>query len=163
KNAVAPAIQPASGAPEIWSEARIALPCAPGAENAVLDDFSRLCRIPLARLDAPRSGPLGTAVWAWLAANPVDAPSRPGLGEHPESCPPSRSSSRPNATNAPGPAGAARIERHANVAWRVLDGTAVLVSPSSPTVQTLNSVGTRVWELADGRTVDEIVEAVVKE
>ena len=50
-----------------------------------------------------------------------------------------------------------------NVAWRVLDGTAVLVVPSSPSVQTLNPVGTAVWALSDGRSVAAIVDAIVNE
>jgi hypothetical protein len=56
-----------------------------------------------------------------------------------------------------------RVARAPNVAWRVLDGAAVLVAPSSPTVQTLNPVGTLVWTLADGRTVPEIVDAVMND
>jgi hypothetical protein len=55
------------------------------------------------------------------------------------------------------------VQRAEGVAWRVLDGRAVLVAPSSPNIQTLNAVGTLVWQLADGRTQDAIVDAVVNE
>jgi hypothetical protein len=39
----------------------------------------------------------------------------------------------------------------------------VLVAPSSPSIQTLNEVGTLIWQLADGRPIAEIVDAVVNE
>jgi hypothetical protein len=55
------------------------------------------------------------------------------------------------------------VARAPNVAWRVFDGAAVLVAPASPTIQTLNPVGTRVWELADGRTASAIVQSIVSE
>lgn len=55
------------------------------------------------------------------------------------------------------------MRRAQNVAWRVIDGTAVLVVPGSPTILTLNEVGTKVWELADGRPESEIVAAIVNE
>ena len=57
----------------------------------------------------------------------------------------------------------ARVARAPNVAWRILSGAAVLVVPSSPTVQTLNPVGTAVWELSDGRSIVDIVDAIVNE
>lgn len=57
----------------------------------------------------------------------------------------------------------ARVERARGVAWRVLEGRAVLVAPSSPNIHTLNDVGTLVWQLADGRDVAAIVVAVVNE
>lgn len=59
--------------------------------------------------------------------------------------------------------GGARVTRAANVAWRIVDGAAVLVSPSSAVIQTLNPVGTRVWELADGRSLEEIAEQIMNE
>ncbi len=37
------------------------------------------------------------------------------------------------------------------VAYRVLDGSAVLVNPDDSTLYTLNPVATRIWELADGQ------------
>ena len=40
---------------------------------------------------------------------------------------------------------------HPQVAARVVDGSAVIVLADSGTVTVLNEVGTRVWELIDGR------------
>ncbi|MBI5379369.1 MAG: PqqD family protein [Nitrospirae bacterium] len=37
------------------------------------------------------------------------------------------------------------------VAYRVLDGSAVLINPDDSTLYTLNPVATRIWELADGQ------------
>ncbi len=37
------------------------------------------------------------------------------------------------------------------VAYRVLDGSAVLVNPDDSTLYTLNPVATRIWEMADGQ------------
>jgi hypothetical protein len=45
-----------------------------------------------------------------------------------------------------------------------VDGEAVLVDPDRNVVRMLNTVGSRIWELADGtRTVDEIAEALTEE
>ncbi len=53
---------------------------------------------------------------------------------------------------------------HPQVASRVVDGTAVIVLADSGEVSMLNSVGTRVWELVDGkRSVREIANAIVNE
>jgi hypothetical protein len=37
-------------------------------------------------------------------------------------------------------------------AWRVYDGEAVLLCPDDSTLNTLNPVGTLIWESADGKT-----------
>ena len=53
---------------------------------------------------------------------------------------------------------------HAQVASRVVDGTAVIVLADSGEVSMLNSVGTRVWELVDGkRSVRDIANAIIAE
>jgi Coenzyme PQQ synthesis protein D (PqqD) len=49
-------------------------------------------------------------------------------------------------------------------AWRVYEGEAVIVSPETSMLHTLNAVGTFIWEAADGRTalaaiVDRLVDA----
>lgn len=50
------------------------------------------------------------------------------------------------------------------VAWRVYDEEAVLVSPDDSTLHTLNAVGTRIWQCADGRTpVAEITRRITVE
>ncbi len=47
---------------------------------------------------------------------------------------------------------------------RALDGEAVLIHPQQGRVRVLNSVGARVWELADGtRSIGEIAEQLSAE
>ena len=53
-----------------------------------------------------------------------------------------------------------RTER---VAARVVDGCALIVVIDAKQLHTLNAVGTRVWELCVGRSVDAIADAVVGE
>ena len=49
-------------------------------------------------------------------------------------------------------------------AWRVIEGEAVILSLDTKVFRGLNAVGSRVWELIDGRrTVDEIVTQIVGE
>ncbi len=53
---------------------------------------------------------------------------------------------------------------HPQVAARVVDGAAVIVLADSGTVQVLDEVGTRVWELIDGsRTAAQIAQEIEKE
>ena len=53
---------------------------------------------------------------------------------------------------------------HPDTASRLFDGEAVIVSPSKNMVRMLNSVGGRIWELADGsRSLAEIIEQIVQE
>lgn len=42
--------------------------------------------------------------------------------------------------------------KRSEMAWRVYDGQAVILCPDDSTLNTLNVVGTLVWELADGHT-----------
>ena len=54
--------------------------------------------------------------------------------------------------------------RNSRVAWRVYDGEAVILVAEDSTLNTLNAVGTVVWEAADGRTpVSAIVDRVCDE
>jgi hypothetical protein len=48
-------------------------------------------------------------------------------------------------------------EQNPRAAWRVYEGEAVIVSPEDSTLHTLNSVGTVIWEAADGRTAMEAI------
>ena len=49
-------------------------------------------------------------------------------------------------------------------AWRVYDGEAVLLCADDSTLNTLNPVGTRIWESADGKTpVSTIVARICEE
>ena len=53
---------------------------------------------------------------------------------------------------------------HPQTAARVFSGEAVIITPAENTVRMLNTVGSRVWELADGRrTVDEIAGVLTQE
>ncbi len=55
------------------------------------------------------------------------------------------------------------IQNH-EVAYRSIDGEAVLVIPHTSDVKVLNEVGTRIWEALEGpRSIDEIVSVVVAE
>ncbi|MBI5305272.1 MAG: PqqD family protein [Chloroflexi bacterium] len=57
-----------------------------------------------------------------------------------------------------------RPQPHAQVATRIVDGSAVIVLADSGEVIVLNAVGTRVWQLADGtRTLGEIVTTIQAE
>lgn len=49
------------------------------------------------------------------------------------------------------------------VAARVVQGKAVVIVIDARTLHTLNDVGTRVWQLADGRSLGAIVEAITSE
>jgi hypothetical protein len=49
-------------------------------------------------------------------------------------------------------------------AWRVYDGEAVILCPDNSTLNTLNAVGTRIWESADGNTpMSAIVARICEE
>lgn len=53
---------------------------------------------------------------------------------------------------------------HSQTAARIVDGTAIIVLADSGQVNVLNSVGTRIWELADGkRTLQEIADVLQAE
>jgi len=50
------------------------------------------------------------------------------------------------------------------MAWRVYDGQAVILCPDDSTLNTLNPVGTLIWEAADGKTpVSAIVARICEE
>lgn len=53
---------------------------------------------------------------------------------------------------------------HPQVATRTVDGEAVIVLADSGQVNVLNPVGTRMWELMDGkRNIQQIVDAICEE
>jgi hypothetical protein len=57
-----------------------------------------------------------------------------------------------------------RPTRAPSVAWRVIQDEAVMVLPATGKVHTLNPVGTRFWELVDGRrTLGEIARQLHEE
>jgi hypothetical protein len=53
--------------------------------------------------------------------------------------------------------------RNPRIAARVVDGKALIVVVDAKRLHTLNEVGTRVWELCDGRSVHAIAEVLVAE
>lgn len=53
--------------------------------------------------------------------------------------------------------------RNERVAARVVEGKALIVVIDQKQLHTLNEVGTRVWELCDGRSLDAIAAAIVHE
>ena len=56
------------------------------------------------------------------------------------------------------------VTRNPATAWRTIEGEAVILSMDTKVFRGLNAVGSRVWELIDGRrSVDEIVELVAGE
>jgi hypothetical protein len=56
------------------------------------------------------------------------------------------------------------ISRDPDAAWRVFQDGAVIVSPTESVMHSLNAVGTRIWELADGSlTVSEIADKLAEE
>lgn len=59
--------------------------------------------------------------------------------------------------------GPERLLQNERTACRVIDGKAVVITIDENQVHVLNGVGTRVWELADGRPLDAIVDAIVEE
>ena len=44
------------------------------------------------------------------------------------------------------------VARNPRAAWRVWDGEAVILLPEDSSLNTLNAVGTLIWEAADGHT-----------
>ena len=59
--------------------------------------------------------------------------------------------------------GRERIAQNERTASRILDGKAVVITIDRNQLHVLNAVGTRVWQLADGRSIDAIAEQIVQE
>lgn len=59
--------------------------------------------------------------------------------------------------------GCERIAQNERTASRILDGKAVVITIDRNQLHVLNAVGTRVWQLADGRSIDAITEQIVQE
>ena len=56
------------------------------------------------------------------------------------------------------------VGRNPQTAWRVYDGEAVILLAQDSTLNTLNSVGTLIWEVADGKTpMSDIVARICEE
>ena len=72
-----------------------------------------------------------------------------------------------NITHSPLPVGSAlsgreRIARAERTASRTIDGRAVVISIDHNRVHVLNDLGTDVWEMCDGRTLDAIARDIVE-
>jgi hypothetical protein len=55
------------------------------------------------------------------------------------------------------------IRRTASALWRPFDQETAVILPTASAVRVLNEVGTRIWELADGRTFGEIINILMNE
>jgi hypothetical protein len=56
------------------------------------------------------------------------------------------------------------LVRNERLAWRVLEGGAVILFPEAGSLHRLNSTGTRIWEHLDGRrTIGDIAVAMADE
>jgi Coenzyme PQQ synthesis protein D (PqqD) len=56
------------------------------------------------------------------------------------------------------------LTRNPATAWRVIEGEAVILSLDTKVFRGLNAVGSRVWELIDGRrSLDDIVAQITGE
>jgi hypothetical protein len=56
-----------------------------------------------------------------------------------------------------------RLVQHERTAYRVIDGKAVVISIDANQVHVMNDVGTRVWQLCDGRALAQIIDQIVLE
>jgi hypothetical protein len=56
------------------------------------------------------------------------------------------------------------VARNPQTAWRVYDGEAVILLAEDSTLNTLNAVGTLIWQAADGKTpVSALVARICEE
>lgn len=62
------------------------------------------------------------------------------------------------------PSPEAVLVRNERLAWRVLEGEAVILYPEAGTLHRLNVTGTRMWELLDGkRSLAEVAAGLAAE
>jgi hypothetical protein len=66
-------------------------------------------------------------------------------------------------TNGPKLLGVDCLRQSERTASRVIDGRAIVIAIDQNQLHVLNGVGTRVWELMDGRPLADIVDAIVAE
>lgn len=55
------------------------------------------------------------------------------------------------------------LTQNPQTAWRVYDGEAVVICPDDSTLNTLNAVGTLIWQAADGKTPVSAIVARISE
>jgi len=56
-----------------------------------------------------------------------------------------------------------RVTREPRTASRTIDGKVVVIVIDDRKLHTFNEVGSRLWELADGRTLAEMADAIARE
>lgn len=57
-----------------------------------------------------------------------------------------------------------KFVRNDDIAWRIIDGEALVVSPQNSLIYPLSEVATRVWELLDGKkAILEITSIICEE
>jgi hypothetical protein len=57
-----------------------------------------------------------------------------------------------------------KVQRLKEVAWRMIDGEAVIITPSDNTMHSLNESGTRIWELINGsKSLREVASVIQTE
>jgi hypothetical protein len=66
-------------------------------------------------------------------------------------------------TKAAALSGPERLKQNERTACRVIEGKAVVITIDRNQVHVLNGVASRVWELADGRPIQAIVDVIVAE
>jgi hypothetical protein len=59
--------------------------------------------------------------------------------------------------------GMRRLRQCERTASRVIDGKAVVITIDTNELHVLNGVGSRIWELLDGRPLSEVVDQIVLE
>jgi len=59
--------------------------------------------------------------------------------------------------------GLEKLQQNERTASRILDGKAIVITIDRNQLHVLNAVGTRVWQLADGRPIDANVDEIVRE
>jgi len=56
------------------------------------------------------------------------------------------------------------IKRNDNIAWRVIEGEALVVDPKDSMIYPLNPVGARIWQLLDGeKNISDIISVINEE
>jgi hypothetical protein len=67
------------------------------------------------------------------------------------------------ATSGPEALESALLCQSERTACRIIDSKAVVITIDQNQLHVLNPVGTRVWELADGRSFGQVVQGIVRE
>jgi hypothetical protein len=68
-----------------------------------------------------------------------------------------------SSTAALGMSGGERFQQCERTACREIDGKAIVITIGRNQLHVLNGVGTRVWQLLDGRPLSAIVDTIVEE